>query len=81
MGVVFYYLYYGVMPFSKEKSDMDEVIDNIINKKVKLVISEYEDKDDKKMQRRILKGIKKCLVREPAKRATAEDVAKLYTEI
>ena len=81
MGVVFYYLYYGVMPFSKEKSDMDEVIDNIINKKVKLVISEYEDKDDKKMQRRILKGIKKCLVREPAKRATAEDVAKMYTEI
>ena len=78
MGVVFYYLYYGAMPFSKEKSEMDEVIDNIINKKVKLVISEYEDKDDKKMHRNFLKGVRKCLVREPAKRATAGEVSKLF---
>lgn len=78
MGVVFYYLYYGAMPFSKEKSEMDEVIDNIINKKVKLVISEYEDKDDKKMHRHFLKGVRKCLVREPAKRATAGEVSKLF---
>ena len=78
MGVVFYYLYYGEMPFSKEKSEMDEVIDNIINKKVKLVISEYEDKEDKKMQKHFLKGVKKCLVREPAKRATAGEVSKLF---
>ena len=74
MGVVLYYLYYGVMPFSKEKSTPYDVIENIRTKKLNFDI-ESADKEEKKM----IRVIKKCLVRDMKMRITAEEVSKMLS--
>ena len=74
MGVVLYYLYYGVMPFSKEKSNPLDVIENIRTKKLNFDI-ENAEKEEKKM----IRVIKKCLVRDMKMRITAEEVSKMLS--
>ena len=72
MGVVLYYLFYGVMPFSEEKSTPYEVIENIKTKKLHFVIDNDEEK-------KMITVIKKCLVRDMKMRITAEEVSKMVS--
>ena len=62
------------MPFSKEKSTPYDVIENIRTKKLNFDI-ESADKEEKKM----IRVIKKCLVRDMKMRITAEEVSKMLS--
>ena len=78
MGVLLYYLFYGEMPFSNHEKEIYDVVNNILNKKIKFYKIEDLDEKEKKMQNLIIEGIKRCLERDVEKRQKANEIENLF---
>lgn len=80
LGVVLYYLVFGELPFDWCGDDeVREVVRNIFNLKIRFYDLEASTEKEKKMQEKMVKVIKMCLVRDAKKRPRAVELLKVLS--
>ena len=78
LGVVLYNLYYGELPFGENKISIEEIVNEILNKKIRLHQAELKDNNEKELNDKLISIIQMCLNKDEKQRPSAKEIVQLF---